>query len=102
MYSLTRNIGSSIGISIMMALLARHTQAYHSILGEFLNPFRHGIAIPPNWSGDTIAGAVAANAELTRQASSIAYLDDFAMMMWVVMAAMPLLVLMQRPRPVLA
>jgi DHA2 family multidrug resistance protein len=39
------------------------------------------------------------NAEVTRQAATIAYLNDFQLMMWVTLAAIPLLVLLRRPGP---
>ena len=40
MFSLMRNIGSSIGISIMVTLVARNTQINHAVLGESLTPAR--------------------------------------------------------------
>ena len=100
MYSLTRNIGSSIGISICMTMLAQHTQEYHSTLGQMVNPFRQGIAVPQVWNTQFASGVAAVNAEVTRQAAAIAYLDDFAMMMWVAIIAAPLLIFMRRPAPV--
>jgi MFS transporter, DHA2 family, multidrug resistance protein len=39
MFSLMRNIGSSIGISVMVTLLARNTQANHALLAGSLTPF---------------------------------------------------------------
>jgi DHA2 family multidrug resistance protein len=35
---------------------------------------------------------------VTRQAASIAYIDDFVLMMWVTLCAAPLLLLLRRPR----
>ncbi len=40
MFSLMRNIGSSIGISVMVTLAARATQTNHAVLGESLTMFR--------------------------------------------------------------
>ena len=36
------------------------------------------------------------NAEVTRQAVFIAYLDDFWLMMWVTLAALPLVLLLRK------
>ena len=98
MYALTRNIGSSIGISIMMTMLADNTQRYHSALSEEINPFRRGIDIPPVWNWHFSQGLAAINSEVNRQASSIAYLADFKMMMWVALIAIPLLAFMRMPK----
>ena len=98
MYALTRNIGSSIGISIMMTMLAQHTQTYHAILAETINPFRHGIDVPEVWNTQFMAGVSAINSEVTRQASAVAYMADFRIMMWVTLCAIPLLVFMRMPR----
>jgi DHA2 family multidrug resistance protein len=54
------------------------------------------------WSLHTTGGLAALNAELTRQAQMVAYLDDFQLLMWVTIAAVPLILLLrknQRPVP---
>ena len=99
LFSLMRNIGSSIGISIVVTLLARNTQINHSVLAEHispLNPLLHGV-LPPGWSLDSVQGLAAINAEVTRQAATIAYLDDFRLMMYVMLAALPLVMALRRP-----
>lgn len=92
-YSLSRNIGSSIGISVVQTLLTQNTQVNHASLAEHVTPFAaagEGIA---NAYNDVFgsAGMAALNAEITRQASLIAYLDDFKLMMWMTILVMPLL-----------
>ena len=99
-FSLMRNIGGSIGISIVVALLAENTQTVHSRLIENLrpdNPLAHHLAAP--YSLSTATGIAALNAEATRQAAMVAYLDDFKLMMMIVLAAAPLLLLLRRPQP---
>lgn len=101
MFSLMRNIGSSIGISIVTALLSRNTQINHASLAEnvnIFNPMMHAPYLPPSWSLDSAAGLASLDAEVTRQAASIAYIDDFVLMMWVTLCAVPLLVLLRRPK----
>ncbi|MGA9421338.1 MAG: DHA2 family efflux MFS transporter permease subunit [Rhodanobacteraceae bacterium] len=96
-YSLVRNIGSSIGISIVFTLVARNTQVNHAELASRLTPFGTN-ALPPVWNPVNPAGLAALNAEVTRQAAALAYLDDFRMMMWLTVATLPLLLLFRIPR----
>jgi DHA2 family multidrug resistance protein len=44
------------------------------------------------------AGLAALNAEITRQAGMIAYIDDFKLMMIVALLAMPFLLLIRVPK----
>ncbi len=99
MYSLMRNIGSSIGISIVVTLLARNTQVNHATLAEMMQPFRSALApenLPAIWNWTTTGGTVALNGEVTRQALTIAYLNDFKLIMWITVASMPLLLILRR------
>ena len=99
MYSLMRNIGSSIGISVVVTLLARNTQVNHAILAEMIQPFRLPLApasLPKVWDWTTASGVVALNGEVTRQALSIAYLTDFKLIMWITIASIPLLLVLRR------
>ncbi|MGA9341292.1 MAG: DHA2 family efflux MFS transporter permease subunit [Rhodanobacteraceae bacterium] len=95
-YSLVRNIGSSIGISIVFTLVARNTQVNHAELASRLTPFG-AHALPGIWNPSSPAGLAALNAEVTRQAAAIAYLDDFWLMMWLTIATLPLLALFRVP-----
>src|SRR5438270_834964 len=99
-FSLMRNIGGSIGISIVVALLAENTQVVHSRLIENLrpdNPLARAPFMAPNFSLTQQPGIAALNAEATRQAAMVAYLDDFKLMMMIVMLAAPLLLLLRKP-----
>jgi DHA2 family multidrug resistance protein len=101
-FSLMRNLGGSIGISIVVALLAENTQTVHSRLVEGLrpdNPLAHAPYLTLPYSLSTTSGIAALNAEVTRQAQMVAYIDDFKMMMMIVLASAPLLLLLRKPRP---
>lgn len=50
--------------------------------------------IPPAFQA---SGLAALNGEVTRQAATIAYLDDFRLMMAVTLLAIPLIFLLRRP-----
>jgi DHA2 family multidrug resistance protein len=96
LFSLIRNIGSSIGISIVATLLARNTQISHAVLAGHITPFHHaeGFATAAPLSSTQVLGLL--NAEVTRQAAMIAYLDDFKLMMFVTVACLPLLLLLRK------
>ncbi|MFE8072906.1 DHA2 family efflux MFS transporter permease subunit [Marinobacteraceae bacterium S3BR75-40.1] len=101
MFSLMRNIGSSIGISVMVTLVARNTQINHAVLGESMNPFRPAMQnLPPELSAHDTASLSLLNELLTGQAATIAYLNDFRLMAWIALAAIPMLLLLRsRPAP---
>ncbi|MGE0746369.1 MAG: DHA2 family efflux MFS transporter permease subunit [Rhodospirillales bacterium] len=98
LFSLMRNIGSSIGISAVVAALAAGTQANHARLAEHVSPLNPLMqTLPPAWDPATAAGLAALNGEVTRQAAMIAYLGDFQLMLLVTLAMVPMLLLLRRP-----
>src|SRR2546423_837125 len=100
-FSLMRNIGGSIGISIVVALLAENTQIVHSRLVEHLrpdNPLAQAPFLAHPFSLTNPSGIAALNAEATRQAAMVAYIDDFKLMMLLVIMASPLILLLRTPR----
>jgi len=96
-FSLMRNIGSSVGISIVMTLLSRGTQINHAELAARVTPF-DAARLSATMHLPTDAGLVALNGEITRQASAIAFLNDFWMMMIMTLVAIPLLLLLRPVR----
>jgi DHA2 family multidrug resistance protein len=100
MFSLIRNIGSSIGISIVVTVLAREAQRAHAGIGSHLSYYRDALLSGSGGVFDitTRTGAAALNGEVTRQAMMIAYLNDFRLMMFLTLAALPLLLLLRSPR----
>jgi MFS transporter, DHA2 family, multidrug resistance protein len=90
-FSLMRNIGSSIGISIVTALLTRNTQIMHSRLAENVTPYFN----PWHASLSTTAGAEMVNHTVTSQAAMIAYNNDFKMMLILSLAAAPAVLLLR-------
>ena len=103
--NLSRNIGASIGISLVTTILARSTQVSHSDLAQHITAERLQTLDPgllANLGGSTDSVLAMANAEVTRQAAMIAYLNDFHAMMIVTMLAIPLVVFLKRPRAQIA
>jgi DHA2 family multidrug resistance protein len=97
-FNLLRNIGSSIGISITQAMLVRNTQIAHSSLAQHIAPDRSLLHSLPSIDLSTQHGLAALNALVTRQASMIAYLDDFKFLLLLTVAMIPLLVILRSGR----
>ncbi len=105
MYSLSRNIGSSIGVSIVFAMLSRNSQANHAGLASFATPFHPPLADAVARGlvdTSTPAGLALFDAQVTHQAVTLAFLQDFRLIMWFTLAAMPLALLLKPVRPPIA
>jgi len=101
LYSLVRNIGSSIGISLVQTLLTRNTVIAHASLAERVT---HGSSA---WNNPAVAaafnvripaGAALLDGAVTQQAAMIAYIDDFWFMLFLTLLVTPLLLLIRPPR----
>ena len=97
--NLTRSVGSSVGISIAMTLLARNLQRNHEELAGYVTPQASAmfdLSTLDRFQQYGRAGLAVVDAEVNRQAAMIAYLNDFYLMMWLSLAAVPLVLLMRR------
>ncbi|MAB13516.1 DHA2 family efflux MFS transporter permease subunit [Parvibaculum sp.] len=96
-FSLLRNVGSSVGISISETFIAYMTQYNHAELAAHVSPLNPAIrdTTNPLWSLTTPESLAMVNGEVTRQAATIAYLNDFRMMMYMTLLALPLLVFLR-------
>jgi MFS transporter, DHA2 family, multidrug resistance protein len=105
LFNLVRNLGSSIGISIMASLLANNIQTNHAGLASVISAFNPNLGNFGINTGvlATPAGAQMAaqlNGLITGQAAMIAYLDDFKLMFIITLCATPLLLLLRyKPMP---
>jgi DHA2 family multidrug resistance protein len=95
-----RNIGSSIGISVVEAVLINNTQIIHSELGAHITPYDlHNPAFTSaNININTDLGIAQLNHMITDQAQMIAYINDFKMMMVLTLVLMPLLLIIHVPK----
>ena len=100
LWTLIRNIGSAVGISVVIAQLTSMTTMYHSQLVEHLTPFSDSMHMPD--AASLMHGGASALASLdllvTQQAAMLAYSNDFLLMMFVSLCAFPLLALIRKPR----
>jgi DHA2 family multidrug resistance protein len=100
LYNLSRNIGSSAGISVVTALITENTQTNHANLTDYINPFNHALQQPnivAHMNPLEAAGRAALDSTLTEQATIIAYMDDFKLLMIMALVSMPLVVLLRKP-----
>jgi len=96
-FNLMRNIGSSVGISAVQALLTENTQVVHSTLAANVTPFN---PLMRNFNLHSTASLAQLNGLVTSQAAMVAYIDDFKLMMFVSLLAIPLLLFMRVRRHV--
>ena len=96
--NLFRSLGASIGISITTALLARNLQESHANLAGHVTASVTDLvdfsAIDRFQQLGTTALSMI-DAEVNRQAAMIAYIDNFYLMMWLSLAAIPLALLLR-------
>lgn len=99
LYNLSRNIGSAVGISIVSALLVSNTQVNHEEIGTYLTPYNRVLQNPAlhrMLDPTTLAGRAALDGIVTQQATVIAYIDDFKLLMILCLVVMPMLLLLRR------
>jgi DHA2 family multidrug resistance protein len=73
----------------------------HSQLAEHVrpdNPLAQAPYLAAPYSLTNLHGIAALNHEITRQAQMIAYIDDFHLMMIVIVVALPFLLLLRRAK----
>jgi DHA2 family multidrug resistance protein len=103
-----RNLGGTFGISLVQTMLARESQIHQARYVETLNPLNPNYANALNQTIHALMGqgmsqvdaARGAVAQLYRtlgqQASMLAYIDVFHTLMFLVFAAVPLVLLMRK------
>jgi DHA2 family multidrug resistance protein len=91
-YTLVRNLGSSVGISIMEALDTQQTAVAHADMAGQLQPGNPAQA-------NLLAGGLSSlNGEITRQAAMVGLIDVFKLMLLLTFAVAPLLLFMRKPK----
>ena len=96
LFSLVRNVGSSVGISVVETLLTRNTQMMHSRLGEQITPYNDVLHSQSPTALPTTHGLAMLNHSVNDQAAMIAYNNDFKLMMVLTLCAIPLVLLLRR------
>jgi DHA2 family multidrug resistance protein len=101
LFALVRNLGGAIGLSVLQARTIRDTAAIQSRLVEHVRPDNPilGFALPG--LDFNVPGSVATiRGEIARQASMLAYVDSFRLLLYTALFIAPLcLLLRNRPTP---
>ena len=103
LFSLFRNLGAAIGVSVTSAMLAHNTQVLHETIGGNVTPFNRALlegAAGRLWDPATRHGAARLDKVINQQAQIVAYIDDYRMMIFTTAPMLLLLLLMRRPRAV--
>ena len=100
--NLTRSLGASVGISITTVLLGNNIQTTHEELGSHITSATlDGVDLSTvdrfQMAGDVVLRLI--DGEVNRQGAMIAYVDDFYLMMWLALAAIPFAFLMRKAGP---
>lgn len=95
-FGLVRTIGNSLGISIVASQLAANMQREHALLTEHVTEFNDLLQEPlvsRLWNLSSEHGLALLQSEVNRQALQLAYIDDFVLIMVMILAAMPVALL---------
>jgi DHA2 family multidrug resistance protein len=102
LFSLLRNLGAAIGVSVTSALLAHNSQALHEMIGAAVTPFNRALQSvgPVHQMLDpaTRHGAAMLDRIVNQQAQIVAYADDYILLIATTLPALALLLLMRLPR----
>jgi len=102
LFSLFRNIGAAIGVSVTSSMLAHNTQVLHATIGAAVTPFNRALqdggAVQRMWDPATQHGAALLDHVVNQQAQITAYVDDYKMMIFTTLPSLLLLLLMRKPR----
>ena len=100
-FHLLRNMGSSIFISLSVALVLRETKVAHAELAQNISPFSEALRMPGAaelWPLADTASVAAISREVGRQATMIGYIDAFLLFTVTATLAMPFILLVRPGR----
>jgi DHA2 family multidrug resistance protein len=95
-FNLLRNIGSSIGVAMVTALLTRNVQFMHARLVEHITPYDLATRTHPVFDANTLHGLQGIDGVVTHQATLIAYINDFKLLLIMTLAVTPLVFFLRR------
>ena len=98
--NLLRSLGASVGISLTTVMLTRNIQTVHEglashVTGGIGSLLDYSTADRYQMLGDAALSAI--DAEVNRQAAMVAYIDDYYMMTWLSLLAIPLALMLRKP-----
>jgi DHA2 family multidrug resistance protein len=100
LFSLIRNVGSAIGVSIVATMLTATAQVMHAQISETLTPFNRMAQTGGAylfWNLANPRGRAALDSEIGRQALIVAYSNDYLIMFWITVPTALLVLFLKRP-----
>jgi MFS transporter, DHA2 family, multidrug resistance protein len=106
LFSLLRNLGAAIGVSVATSVLARSTQVMHETIGAAVTPFNRALqAVGPvhQWLDPATGhGATLLDQMVNQQAQIVAYANVYVLLIMTTLPAWLLLLMMRLPRKVIS
>jgi DHA2 family multidrug resistance protein len=102
LFALIRVIGASIGVSLFVSVLARSTQVNYGVLVEHIHDFNEAFGLLQEGSAmsmDSLTGVARLSRMVAHQAQTIAFLNDFKLLVATTLLGIPLALLFRRARP---
>ena len=75
-------------------------QSQHAYISENITPYAFSLGLqqlPQELNNEIASALMLIDAEINRQAATIAYVNDFKLMMWVILAIVPMVFLLRGP-----
>ena len=102
LFSLFRNIGAAVGVSVTSSMLSHNSQVLHESIGASVTPFNRALQgggmVSRMWNPFEPHGAALVDQMINREAQIIAYIDDYWMMIFTTLPSLILLLFLRRPR----
>ena len=108
--NLARNIGASVGLATVTTLLERRTQAHQARLMDHVNSMNPALNNMVNGTAGALMAHGASSSQATaqahgmvlglvqRQATMMAFLDNFKLLGIIFFAVIPIMIMMKKPR----
>lgn len=101
--NLFRNIGAALGVSMVAAVLVSNGQVLQEQIGAHINPFnralQHYAELNSLLAADTPRSAAFLHRMVNAEATVIAYLNDFKLLLGVTLLTLCLIPLLRQPAP---
>ena len=102
LFHLLRNFGSSVHISLSVAVVLHYAKVNYSDLRQNVSPFNEALLYPQTlglWSIDSTRGLAGIAGEVQRQAAMIGYINGFYFFAATAFCVLPFLALIRLNRP---
>ena len=100
MFHFVRSVGSSYFISASVVVVFHTQKVSYSELVQWINPFNNRLSLPNvmgGWSTESATGLALIAGEVTRQATTIGYINAFNLFLWTSLLVYPLVALIVWP-----